>query len=164
MSEPPASNFDSARYRQVLGHFPTGVTVVTAMDGAEPIGLAIGSFSSLSLDPPLVLFAAGQSSTSWSRIRPIGRFCVNILAEDQEDVCRAFAMRSDDKFEGIGWTHSALGSPIIHGVSAWIDCETHDIVEEGDHDIVVGAVRGLDVEHEGGPLVFYRGGYGRFTS
>lgn len=153
--------FDSARYRQVLGHFPTGVTVVAAMGDDGPAGMAIGSFSSLSLDPPLVLFCPQRTSSSWQRIQGAGRFCVNILADDQEDVSRVFASKSDDKFAEIGWKRSANGAPQITGVLAHIDCEIHSVLDGGDHDIVVGRVTDLAVHHEGGPLVFYRGGYGR---
>jgi len=128
------------------------------------VGLAVGSFASVSLDPPLVLFCAANSSSTWPKIREAGHFCVNILSEDQEDICRAFAGKSDDKFAGIGWKHSALGAPLLDRVLAWIDCEIADVVTEGDHDVVVGRVTGLDVNHEGGPLLFYRGGYGRFTA
>lgn len=156
--------FDSARFRQVLGHFPTGVTVITAMSGAAPVGLAVGSFASVSLEPPLVLFCAAQSSSTWPLIREAGQFCVNVLAEDQEDVCRSFASKGADKFAGIGWKHSALGEPQLDGVLAWIDCEIAEVVPEGDHDVVIGRVRGLEVVREGGPLLFFRGGYGRLTA
>src|SRR5690606_33575379 len=107
---------------------------------------------------------AGHTSSTWPRIRAAGRFCVNILDEGQEDVCRVFASKADDKFAGLGWRASPLGSPLLDGVLAWIDCEVADVVPQGDHDIVIGAVRDLDVGHEGAPLVFYRGGYGRFTT
>lgn len=153
--------FDTAKYRQVLGHFPTGVTVVTAMTDDGPAGMAIGSFSSVSLDPPLVLFCPQKTSGSWNRIKGSGSFCVNILAEDQEDVSRVFASKSDDKFAEIGWKHSGNGAPRITGVLAHIDCDIHEVLDGGDHDIVLGLVTALDVSHEGGPLVFFRGGYGR---
>lgn len=156
MTEPA---YDGARYRQVLGHFPTGVSVITAMDDGAPVGLAIGSFFSISLDPALVGFCAGHSSSSWPRIEAAGRFCVNILAEDQEDVCRVFASKEPDKFAGIGWDPSPLGSPRLHDVLAWIDCDLETVHPAGDHDIVVGAVHDLHVAREGGPLVFFRGGY-----
>jgi 3-hydroxy-9,10-secoandrosta-1,3,5(10)-triene-9,17-dione monooxygenase reductase component len=156
--------FDSAAYRQVLGHFPTGVTVVTAVNGAgEPAGLAVGSFSSVSLDPPLVAFFPGKSSSSWPRIEAAGSFCVNILAEDQEGVCRRFASKDDDKFVGLGWSAAATGSPVLDGVLAWIDCDIESVTEAGDHYCVIGRVRDLRVEHDGGPLVFFRGGYGRYA-
>lgn len=157
----PDHAFDSAKYRQVLGHFPTGVTVVTAMTDDGPAGMAIGSFSSVSLEPPLVLFCPQKTSTSWNRIKGSGSFCVNILAEDQEDVSRVFASKSDDKFAEIGWKRSGNGAPQITGVLAHIDCEIHEVLDGGDHDIVVGRVSALEVNHEGGPLVFFRGGYGR---
>jgi 3-hydroxy-9,10-secoandrosta-1,3,5(10)-triene-9,17-dione monooxygenase reductase component len=157
-----SSSFDSAKYRQVLGHFPTGVTVITAIVDGTPAGMAVGSFASLSLEPPQVLFCAGHSSTTWPKIKGAGSFCVNILAEDQEDVCRVFASKAEDKFAEIGWKRSGTGSPLLDGAMAYIDCDIETIVASGDHDVVVGAVRDLDVLHEGGPLLFFRGGYGRF--
>jgi len=162
--EPPSdAAFDGARFRQVLGHFPTGVTVIASLDGDTPVGLAVGSFASVSLDPPLVLFCAAQSSSSWPRIREAGRFCVNILTENQKDVCRQFTTSKTNKFSGVGWKRSGLGSPLLDGVLAWIDCELEEVLGEGDHDVAIGRVRGLAVERESLPLVFYRGGYGSFA-
>jgi flavin reductase (DIM6/NTAB) family NADH-FMN oxidoreductase RutF len=157
------SAFDSAKYRQVLGHFPTGVTVITAVDDGTPVGMAIGSFASLSLEPPSILFCAGKQSSSWPKVQASGSFCVNILADDQEDVCRVFASKAADKFAEIGWKRSGNGSPVLDGVLAFIDCTIADVVESGDHYIVIGNVTDLDVRHEGGPLLFFRGGYGRFA-
>lgn len=157
------TDVDAARFRQVLGHFPTGVTVIAAVEEGVPVGLAVGSFTSVSLDPPLVLFCAAHTSTSWPRIRAAGNFCVNVLGDDQEDVCRVFASSAPDKFAGLGWTPTGRGSPRLRGVLAWLDCEMVDVVPEGDHDLVVGRVHDLGVGHEGGPLVFFRGGYGRFV-
>jgi len=157
-----ASSFDSAKYRQVLGHFPTGVTVITAATPEGPVGMAIGSFASLSLDPPQVLFCAGHHSSTWPRLKAAGSFCVNLLSETQEDVCRVFASKADDKFAEIGWKHSGNGSPLLEGVLGYIDCTIETVVASGDHDVVIGAVTDLDVLHEGGPLLFFRGGYGRF--
>jgi 3-hydroxy-9,10-secoandrosta-1,3,5(10)-triene-9,17-dione monooxygenase reductase component len=158
-------SFDSAKYRQVLGHFPTGVTVITALQDGAPVGLAVGSFSSLSLDPPLVLFCPGNQSSSWPKIRAAGSFCVNILGADQEHVCRVFAGKDPDKFASIEWGRTKhTGSPVIEGVLAWIDCDIEEVLPGGDHDIVVGRVRDLDAHDHEGPLVFYRGGYGRFES
>jgi 3-hydroxy-9,10-secoandrosta-1,3,5(10)-triene-9,17-dione monooxygenase reductase component len=157
---------DQARFRQVLGHFPTGVTVVTATgsDG-RPVGLAVGSFFSVSLDPPLVAFCAAKTSSSYPKIEDVGHFTVNVLAEDQEELCRVFASSGTDKFAGVGYKPSPnTGSPILDGILAWIDCEIDAVHEAGDHWIVIGAVRDLAVVHEGGPLVFFRGGYGRFTT
>jgi len=160
MSNPP---FDSATFRTVLGHFPTGVTVVTAAPDDTPVGLAVGSFCSVSLDPPLVAFFPGRSSSSWPQIQAAGSFCVNILADDQEDVCRRFASKEEDKFTGLGWSAAASGSPLLAGALAWIDCDIESVSEAGDHFYVLGRVRDLGVAHEGAPLLFFRGGYGRFT-
>ncbi len=155
--------FDSAKYRQVLGHFPTGVTVITAaLDGA-PVGMAVGSFASVSLEPPLVAFFAGLGSSSWPKIQAAGSFCVNILAEDQEGVCRRFASKEEDKFAGLGWSPAGSGSPLLDGVVAWIDCEIESVTDAGDHVCVMGRVRDLSVGHDGAPLLFFRGGYGRFA-
>ncbi len=157
------STFDSAKYRQVLGHFPTGVTAITAMADGVPVGMAIGSFASLSLEPPQVLFCVGRHSSSWPKIEAVGSFCVNILAEDQEDVCRVFASKATDKFAEIGWKRSGNGSPLLDGVLAHIDCTVADVIPSGDHHVVIGGVTDLEVRHEGGPLIFFRGGYGRFS-
>jgi 3-hydroxy-9,10-secoandrosta-1,3,5(10)-triene-9,17-dione monooxygenase reductase component len=158
------STVDGARFRQVLGHFPTGVTVITAITDAGPVGLAVGSFFSVSLEPPLVAFCAGKSSTSYPKIAEAGHFCVNVLADEQEDICRIFASKGDNKFATIGWRPSpANGAPVINDVLAWIECDIHAVHEAGDHYIVIGQVHELEVGHEGGPLVFFRGGYGRYS-
>ena len=160
-----SSAADGARFRQVLGHFPTGVTVVTASTEDGPVGLCVGSFTSVSLHPPLVAFCAGDSSTSYPRIEAAGHFCVNILAEEQEEIARVFADTGDDKFAGIGWRPSVVTrAPVINDVLAWIDCQIEAIHEAGDHWIVVGRVLDLEIGHEGGPLVFFRGGFGRYSS
>lgn len=155
--------FDEARFRQVLGRYPTGVVVVTAAPGGVPVGLSIGSFASLSLDPPLVLFCPDRASSTWPRIRDGGVFCANVLGADQEELSRSFATRGIDKFAGIGWRPSRSGSPILAGSLAWVDCDIDRTTTAGDHHIVVGRVRDLDVEREGSPLIFFRGGYGRYS-
>ncbi|HEY5698638.1 MAG TPA: flavin reductase family protein [Acidimicrobiales bacterium] len=170
MSDPSSSSssgpvIDEARFRQVLGHFPTGVTVVSAHPtGEPPVGMAVGSFFSVSLEPALVGFCPGKSSTSWPKIEAAGSFCVNILADDQEDVARVFAGKGEDKFQSVGWRPAVTGSPVIRDVLAWIDCAITDVHEAGDHFIVTGRVHELKVEREGHPLVFFRGGYGSFDS
>ncbi len=156
------SSFDEAKFRQVLGHFPTGVVVITAINEGAPVGLAIGSFASVSLDPPLVAFFPGKSSQSWPQIEGAGSFCVNILGEHQEDVCRIFASKGADKFATIGWKRGRTGAPILNDVVGWIECSIDRVDDVGDHYFVVGRVIDLEVEHEGGPLIFFRGGYGRY--
>ena len=162
MSDPPA--FGGAEFRQVLGHFPTGVTVVTALVGGLPVGLSVNSFTAVSLEPPLVAFCAARRSRTWASIRPAGHFCVNVLAEDQEAVARVFATPGADRFRGVGWTLSPSGAPRVGGSLAWIDCAIDAVHPGGDHEICVGRVNALEVEREGGALVFYRGGYGRFEA
>ena len=164
-SHPPLVPFDQARFRQVLGHFPTGVTVVTAIRDSQPAGVAVNSFTSVSLDPPLVAFCVANRSSTWAQIRSGGSFCVNILSEDQEALSRVFATRVGgvDRFAGVGWRPAPSGGPILDGVLAWVDCALEAEHDGGDHRIVVGRALHLDVAREGRPLVFYRGGYGRFT-
>lgn len=158
-----ASSFDAARFRQVLGHFCTGITVITAMHEGEPVGFTAQSFTSLSLDPPLVLICPAKASSSWPRISASGAFCANILADDQEAVCRAFATKGADKFRGIGWTPApGTGSPLLTGSLAWVDCALEVEHDGGDHIVAVGRVVDMGVAAEGRPLLFYRGGYGSF--
>ncbi|WP_245607231.1 flavin reductase family protein [Pseudonocardia spinosispora] len=159
------TDIDSIRFREVLGSYPTGVTVITAVgEDGRPAGMAVGSFTSVSLDPPLVAFLPDRSSSSFPRIRTASSFCVNVLAADQEAVCRAFATRGGDKFAGVGWQPAGSGAPRLDGVAAWIDCDFESVQEAGDHYIVLGRVRELDSTDERPPLVFFQGGYGRFSS
>jgi flavin reductase (DIM6/NTAB) family NADH-FMN oxidoreductase RutF len=159
-----ADAIDPNQFRQVLGQFPTGVVVVTAMDsGGEPLGMTVGSFTSVSLDPPLVAFLPATTSSSWKALRESGtRFCVNVLGSEQELVCRQVAMRKSNKFEGIRLSPSPLGNPVIEGALAYIDCETEHVYDAGDHQIVIGRVRDLDFVSPATPLLFFRGGYGSF--
>lgn len=157
--------FDEARFRQVLGHFGTGVAVVTAVDENGPLGFTAQSFTSVSLDPPLVAVCPSRLSLTWPKIQAGGAFCVNVLASGQEAVARAFAARPTDRFAGVGWAPSPVtGSPVLAGALAWVDCRVEAAHEAGDHLIVVGMVVALGIgEGEGVPLLFYRGGYGRFA-
>jgi flavin reductase (DIM6/NTAB) family NADH-FMN oxidoreductase RutF/DNA-binding IclR family transcriptional regulator len=164
MDKSTGDPMDTSRFRRVLGQYPTGVCVVTATepDGGRA-GFVVGSFSSVSLNPPLVAFFPDKGSTSWPRIHGVGKFCVNILSAEQEEVCRNFAMRKEDKFAGIAHREAESGAPIIDGVVAWIDCDLESVTEAGDHYIVLGRVRRLDVESTSLPLLFFQGGYGRFA-
>jgi flavin reductase (DIM6/NTAB) family NADH-FMN oxidoreductase RutF/DNA-binding IclR family transcriptional regulator len=157
---------DAARFRRVLGQYPTGVVVVTALDpDGEPLGMTVGSFTSVSMDPPLVAFLPAKSSSSWKTLRASGeRFCVNVLGSDQENVCRAVATRKSRKFHDILWHSSPGGMPVVQGAVAYIDCTLEDIHDAGDHVIVVGRVEDLDVvAGTAYPLLFFRGGYGSFS-
>ena len=121
---------DPRRFRNVLGQFCTGVTIITTVDDGAPVGFACQSFAALSLEPPLVLFCPTKASRSWAAIERSGRFCVNVLAEEQQDTCARFGSREPDKFAGIDWTPSPLGSPILTGSLAHIDC-TVETVHDG---------------------------------
>lgn len=146
--------------REVLGHFASGVTVVTAVTADGPAGFTCQSFSSLSLDPPLVAFAPGRTSQTWPKLRAIGTFCVNVLAEGQDDVSQNFARSVADKFDGVPWSTSAHGSPVLDGVVAWIDGELWAEYDGGDHSIVVARVLDLGADPDRRPLLYHRGTYG----
>jgi 3-hydroxy-9,10-secoandrosta-1,3,5(10)-triene-9,17-dione monooxygenase reductase component len=151
---------DPALMREVLGHFASGVTVVTAVTADGPIGFTCQSFSSLSLDPPLVAFAPARTSRTWPGLRAIGRFCVNVLAEGQDAVSQNFARSGGDKFTGVRWTPSAHGSPVLEDVVAWIDGELWAEYDGGDHTIVVARVLDLGAHPDRRPLLYHRGAYG----
>ncbi|MGY4900571.1 flavin reductase family protein [Streptomyces sp. 900116325] len=155
---------DPARFRRVLGHFATGVTVVTAHDPDGPAGFACQSFASLSLDPPLVTFMVARTSTTWPRIARAGAFCVNILGAEQGALCRGFAVSGADKFAGVTYRAApATGSPLLASVPAWVDCRIQAVHTGGDHLIVVGRVEALGAADGIGPLLFHRGAFGRFS-
>jgi flavin reductase (DIM6/NTAB) family NADH-FMN oxidoreductase RutF len=148
-----------AEMRRVLGSFATGVTVVTGTALGEPVGFSCQSFASVSLDPPLVLFCPAHTSRSWPLIRDAGKFCVNVLAEDQEDLCARFATTGADKFAGLTW-HETEWGPSLDNVLSTVMCDVEAVHSAGDHDIVVGRVRQLVLHREAKPLVFYRGTFG----
>lgn len=155
---------DPAEFRRVLGHFASGVTVVTALDPDGPTGFACQSFASLSLDPPLVAFMVARTSTTWPRLARAGVFCVNVLGADQRELCLGFAKSGADKFAGVPYDAApATGSPRLTGAPAWIDCTITTVHTGGDHLIVVGRVEALGAAPEGEPLLFHRGRFGRFS-
>lgn len=152
------------RFREVLAHYPTGVCVVTAAQKLHrPVGMVVGSFTSVSLDPPLVAFFPARSSSTWRHIEASGTFCVNVLGSDQHELSRQFSAPSDDKFAGAAHRMSGSGSPILDGAIAWIDCSLDAVHRAGDHDIAVGKVLQLEVVRKDKPLLFFQGGYGEFA-
>lgn len=156
---------DPLHYRRVLGHVPTGVTVVTAATPDGPVGVSMGTFTSVSLDPPLVGLLAAHDSRSWPIIRAAGRFCVNVLASDQEDLARTFARRRTNRFAGLDWRPASFSNaPVLAGVAAWIDCSVESVTPAGDHDFVLGRVHELEVEALRHPLIFFKGGYRTLAS
>ena len=125
---------DPAQFRYVLGQYPTGVTLITAAHpGGEPVGMVVGTFTSVSLDPPIVAFLPDRKSSSWPKIREAGSFCANVLTSAQQDICRAFARKQDDRFTSSRWETTASGSPRLQGAAAWIDCTIDDVITAGDH-------------------------------
>ena len=156
------AEIDGDLYRKVLGRYPTGVTLVTAMDGDEPLAMVIGS--SVSMDPPLVGFLPGKDSYTWGRMEGAGVFCVNVLADDQADLSNAFFRKDGDPWKGTGWQQAkGTGSPAIPSCLASIDCTVHDVVDAGDHWFVMGRVVGVTHVDEGSPLVFLGGQYGSYA-
>lgn len=148
---------DPSHFRNVLGHFASGVVIITSGSEGTPVGMTAQSFSSVSLDPPLVLFCAANSSTTWPKLRAMGRFCVNVLGQHQEDVSRGFARSGVDKFAGVDWTWSERGNPLITDSLAYIECSLGEVHAAGDHEIVVGRVEQLWLDHPGHPLLFFKG-------
>jgi 3-hydroxy-9,10-secoandrosta-1,3,5(10)-triene-9,17-dione monooxygenase reductase component len=151
---------DPATMRDVLGHFASGVVVVTAAGPDGPLGFTCQSFASLSLDPALITFAPARTSSTWPRIRQVGSFCVNVLAEDQERFSAGFARSGVDKFTGVGWRPGPGDAPVLDGVCAWIGCTLWREYDGGDHTVVVGRVRDLAADPSRVPLLFHRGRYG----
>jgi 3-hydroxy-9,10-secoandrosta-1,3,5(10)-triene-9,17-dione monooxygenase reductase component len=162
MSQPSSGGgtVDPRTMRDVLGHFASGVTVVTAQGDDGPIGFTCQSFSSLSLDPPLVAIAPARTSRTWPRLRELGRFCVNVLAEDQTALSTRFARSTADKFAGVSWRPSSQGQPVLADVVAWIDCELWAEYDGGDHTLVAARVLDLGADPGRRPLLFHRGAYG----
>ncbi|CAM4349129.1 flavin reductase family protein [Nocardiopsis rhodophaea] len=161
--EPPG--VDPGEFRRVLGRFATGVVAVTAIDPAgRPIGMAVNSFTSVSLDPPLVALCVAHTSTSWPSIRASGRCCLNILGGGQRPVSAQFATRGAEKFAGLSWFPAPSGAPLLADALAWLDCAIDDEHTAGDHDIVVARVEaaGLGADHD--PLVFFGSRYGTFDA
>jgi 3-hydroxy-9,10-secoandrosta-1,3,5(10)-triene-9,17-dione monooxygenase reductase component len=154
---------DQDQFRTVLGQFATGVTIITAMAEGEPVGVVANSFTSVSLAPPLVLFCVSRLSSTWPRIEQARRFAVNILGEHQEDLSRLFATRGADRFGGVDWHVGVGGSPVLHDTLAHLDCDFWAEYDGGDHIIVVGKVLDLGLARDAGPLLFFRGRYGRLA-
>ena len=149
--------------RRVMGHFATGVTIITTQDKeGNPNGLTANAFMSLSLNPPLVLISVDKAATCYACFEPQNGFTVNFLSEDQEDISRRFATKGIDKFAGIEWHAGRNGAAIIEGALAHVECKITQCYEGGDHTIVVGEI--LDINATGErPLLFYKGQYQRLS-
>lgn len=157
------STLTTARFKEVLGHFATGVTVVAATVESRPVGFTCQSFAALSLEPLLVTFAARRASNSWPQIRDAGTVAISVLADDQEAVARAMASSTTDKFSDVAHHSLANGAPGISGALAHIEGTIASVAPHGDHDIVVVDVTGLECA-AGRPLLYFRGGFGSFSA
>lgn len=163
----PEAAARARQFRDVLGLFCSGVTVITSISDGEPVGMTCQSFSSVSLEPPLVMFSPAKTSRAWPLMQRAGYFCVNILAADQSDLSNGMATKGVDKFNGVEWRTAATGAPLLDGVLGYVDCTVHQVVEAGDHYIVIGRVKelgfgdGSDREGAGkvDPLLFFKGRY-----
>ncbi len=158
------AGIDPAMFRETLGHYPTGVAVVTAIaENGLPAGMVVGTFSSVSLDPPLIAFYPTKNSASFAILRTAPAFCINVLASDQEPLCRRLATGGASKFDGVEWRPGPLGSPVLDGAVSWVECTFEQTREAGDHYIVLGRVHEFAVQRSTLPLLFFQGGYGRFS-
>jgi flavin reductase (DIM6/NTAB) family NADH-FMN oxidoreductase RutF len=151
------ADLGSTELRRVFGAFPSGVTAIAALIDAKPVGLAASSFTSVSMDPPLVSVCVAHTSTTWPVLGRATRFGLSMLGDDQADLCRQLSARTDNRFEGVPWAATTLGAVFLEGATAWLDCSTHQIVRAGDHDIVLLQVHAhrLHPDPDRSPLVFH---------
>lgn len=152
---------DPHQFREALGHYASGITVISSLADGEPIGFTCQSFYSVSMAPPLVSFSVMSTSYSYPKIRRAGRFAVNILSGDQVRISNQFARRGEDKWNGVEWQTSPLGNPVIAGSLHWLDCEVHAEHAAGDHVIVIGEVKALKLQEAAAaqPLLYFKGQY-----
>ncbi|WP_395622165.1 flavin reductase family protein [Sphingomonas daechungensis] len=160
----PSRPYDSGMFRKVLGHYPTGVAVVSTMKDGLPRGMIVGSFTSVSLDPPLVGFLPNKTSQTWWAIDQTRTFCVNILASDQVDLLKRFSGPRETRFFNQDYQLTPGGSPALEGCVGWIDCSLQVAHPAGDHMIVIGLVENFEIYRCVEPMVFVRGRYRAFEA
>jgi 3-hydroxy-9,10-secoandrosta-1,3,5(10)-triene-9,17-dione monooxygenase reductase component len=155
------SALDPRQFRDALGHYASGITVIAGHDGEEPLGFTCQSFYSVSVEPPLVAFSVMTGSTTYPRISETGSFSVNVLAASQRAISNQFARTGTDKWAGVAWSPSGRGNPVIEGSLMWLDCSIWAQHEAGDHLLVLGHVHELcPLAHRGSdPLLYFRGDY-----
>lgn len=156
--------FDPRAFRDVMGHYPTGVVVVSAMVDDAPVGMVVGTFSSVSLDPPLVSFMPMTTSSTYPKLRAADHVCISVFAHDQMKACRTLASKDPEKFDKVAWTLSPSGAPMIDGAVAHIHGRITKEVEAGDHYITLVSVDDLAIDRGVTPLLFFQGGYGGFST
>ncbi|WP_042439829.1 flavin reductase family protein [Streptacidiphilus albus] len=150
--------------RRVFGAFPTGVTALAALVDGAPVGIAANSFTSVSLDPPLVSVCIAHTSSTWPALRGSSRLGVSVLGAHQEQACRELAGRGTDRFASVDWRATGDGAVLVEGASAWLDCSVEQLIRAGDHDIVLLRVHWLDADATVPPLVFHSGGFRRLEA
>lgn len=157
----PRTAIEPLSFREALGHYASGITVITSQVAGEPIGFTCQAFYSVSMSPPLVSFSVMSGSASYPKIRQAGRFAVNILSGEQVRISNQFARKGTDKWHGVKWQESPLGNPIIAGSLHWLDCEIHAEHAAGDHLIVIGEVKALNLQQAAAaqPLLYFKGQY-----
>jgi flavin reductase (DIM6/NTAB) family NADH-FMN oxidoreductase RutF len=156
MTELDATTGDPVQLRRAYGCFPSGVTVICALDaGGTPVGMAASSFTSVSMEPALVSVCVQTSSTTWPRLRGLPRLGVSVLAEGQDAAAQRLATKEGDRFAELDWVGTDDGGILVHGAVAWLDCSIHAEVTAGDHEIVVLAIHALRADPDRAPLVFH---------
>lgn len=156
---PAAEYRDQRSFRDTLGRYPTGVVVVAAATDNGPAGMAVNSFTSVSLDPPLIAFCPMISSSSWAAMKPSGGFAVSVLRQHHESVARNFSQKGVDRFAGHKWLTSPSGHPVLAEAIGWLDARIETVATAGDHELVLARVLDWSVPGEGDPLVFFSGSY-----
>lgn len=158
VSEQDTISVSPQEFRRVLGEWPSGVVVITSMTAEGPVGMAVNSFTSVSLDPPLVGFLPARTSSTWPSLRDNKKFCINVLASHQEQISRIFARKDIDRFAEVAWSERPCG-PILDEAVAWIECEMYEEQDAGDHTFVLGNVTSIEAVDSVQPLIFHRGSY-----
>jgi flavin reductase (DIM6/NTAB) family NADH-FMN oxidoreductase RutF len=157
------ARIEPALYREVMGHYPTGVAVVTGFDDEQPVGMVVGTFTAVSMDPPLVAFMPQRTSGTYARLARAETLCINVVAADQLELCRTMAGRAEDKFGSVAWAPSEHGAPHLADAVAHVHCRAVQEVDAGDHWIVLCKVLAMEVTRPVTPLLFFQGSYGRFA-
>lgn len=159
-----ANPLDPGELRRVFGAFPSGVIAIAAVIDGIPVGMVASSFTSVSLDPPLVMICVGSTSTTWPKFRDAPFLGVSVFAADQAETCRQLAARSENRFANVEWRATEDGAVMLEGATAWLHCSTHAVFPGGDHDIVVMHVHDLDADHNIHPLVFHASKFHRLEA
>ena len=155
---------DPTTLRRVLAAFPTGVTALAALVDGEPVGMAANSFTSVSLDPPLVSVCVATTSATWPVLRRASRIGVSVLSHEQEAASRSLAKRGIDRFADVSWHTTDDGAILLDGATAWFDCSVEREIRAGDHEIVLLGVHGLGTDPQTPPLVFHGSRYRRLAA